>query len=90
MVAKRFVVTGTVQGVFFRTYTKAKANELGITGWVRNCDDGTVEVHAEGEEAALEQLEEWLQRGPTVARVVAVETQDAMPQGMDSFNIKYE
>ncbi|MDP9141997.1 MAG: acylphosphatase [Pseudomonadota bacterium] len=65
----RFTVHGRVQGVFFRQSTAKTARELELNGWVRNCDDGSVEGCASGEAAALERLREWLQRGPPAARV---------------------
>ncbi len=65
----RFTVHGRVQGVFFRQSTASTARELGLNGWVRNCDDGSVEGCASGDAAALERLREWLQHGPPAARV---------------------
>lgn len=67
------VVHGRVQGVGFRDFTERRAVELGLSGWVRNKPDNTVEVTAEGERTALERLLEFLQRGPTSARVSNVE-----------------
>lgn len=63
------VVEGDVQGVCFRMYTRDKAVHLGLTGWVRNRNDGTVEIVAEGEEVSLNQLEEWCHSGPSYATV---------------------
>jgi acylphosphatase len=68
------IVHGRVQGVSFRYYATAHANELGLTGWVRNLPDGTVEVMAEGSRERLDQLLQFLQTGPTGARVSTVET----------------
>ena len=62
-------VTGRVQGVFFRASTQREAERLGIVGSARNCDDGSVQVLATGEEAAIEQLLAWLAHGPILARV---------------------
>jgi len=67
--ARHVSVTGRVQGVFFRAWTKEQADQLGVTGWVRNCPDGRVDLHIEGEEAAVERLIERLRRGPPAARV---------------------
>jgi acylphosphatase len=67
-------VTGIVQGVGFRYYTRDEALRLGLRGWVRNLDDGRVEVVAEGPEEALQQLVAWLGRGPRSARVDRVDT----------------
>ncbi len=63
------LVAGRVQGVNFRFYTQRQAEQLGLTGYALNCDDGSVEVVAEGERAALEQLLAWLHQGPPSARV---------------------
>lgn len=65
----RFVVTGRVQGVFFRQSTCQQAQQLGLSGWVRNLEDGRVEGLAQGDPAALAQLREWLAQGPPAARV---------------------
>lgn len=66
-------VYGLVQGVFFRDTTRQKAGALGLTGWVRNVADGSVEVTAEGPRAALESLLEFLHAGPSQARVERVD-----------------
>ena len=64
-----FIVSGIVQGVFFRGTTQREAVILGLTGWVRNLDDGEVECVAEGERASLEKLLAWAKRGPPGAVV---------------------
>jgi len=69
-----FVVTGRVQGVGFRWSTRAKARQLGITGWVRNCVDGRVEGEASGTRSAVAALLEWLRAGPPGARVDSVDS----------------
>ena len=69
------VVRGDVQGVGFRYFVQRKAQQLGLAGWVRNNDDGTVELVAEGERDALEQLKRTLQEGPRLGRVDRVDTQ---------------
>lgn len=69
------VVRGRVQGVGFRDATERRAIELGLSGWVRNQPDGTVEVTAEGDRATLEHLLEFLHRGPSAARVSKVESE---------------
>lgn len=63
------IVTGVVQGVNFRAYTRREAARLGLNGYALNRSDGAVEVVAEGERAALEKLLLWLQHGPPSARV---------------------
>lgn len=65
-------VEGLVQGVCFRYYTQAEAEALGLSGWVRNRPDGSVEIIAEGETQALKQLREWCSHGPPHARVKTV------------------
>jgi acylphosphatase len=72
-----FRVTGRVQGVGFRWWTRAQAIRLGLDGTVRNADDGSVEVAARGPEPALAELERLLNEGPPHARVRAVERFDA-------------
>lgn len=67
------IISGRVQGVFFRAETKRKADELGLTGWVRNNPDGTVEAVAEGELDMLERFIEWCHEGPSRASVSGVE-----------------
>jgi acylphosphatase len=69
------IIRGRVQGVAFRAYTVREARALGLTGWVRNRPDGSVELVAEGEQQGLERLEAWCHRGPSAASVRDVETQ---------------
>jgi len=66
-------VSGRVQGVFFRSQTKEKARELGLTGWVRNSEDGRVEAVFEGEEEKVKEIVEWAKKGPALARVNGIE-----------------
>ncbi len=66
-------VTGRVQGVGFRYSTEAKARDLGVAGWVRNCGDGSVEIVAEGDRESIRLLLEWCRRGPRSACVENVE-----------------
>ena len=68
-------VAGRVQGVWFRQSTKNTALALGLTGWVRNLEDGRVEVMAQGDLNALRQLETWLNQGPELANVAEVISQ---------------
>lgn len=74
---RRFMVTGRVQGVGFRAFVARRAAELGVTGWVRNRDDGAVEAEAQGSAAQLEAFEQAVRRGPSRSRVDQVETADA-------------
>ena len=81
VVARRFVVTGHVQGVGFRWFTLEAASREGITGWVRNRPDGAVELVAEGDAEALERFERAVRNGPPHARVDEVETELLAPTG---------
>lgn len=73
MNAARFLVSGRVQGVFFRASTREQAMALGLRGHARNLDDGRVEVLAVGDDAAIDSLADWLRHGPPSARVERVE-----------------
>ncbi|HEX4300376.1 MAG TPA: acylphosphatase [Gammaproteobacteria bacterium] len=81
MVCKRCLVSGKVQGVFYRASTAERARALGVTGYARNLPDGRVEVLACGEEAKLRDLIDWLWKGPPAAKVddVAVEEIEVDP-----------
>jgi acylphosphatase len=86
-IAKHALVRGVVQGVGFRWYTKSRARELGVAGWVRNLPDGSVEVWAEGAATAVADLLRWLERGPPAARVETVEVSDETPSGAERFEV---
>lgn len=77
--AARFRVTGHVQGVFFRASTRTEAVRLGLRGHARNLDDGSVDVLAVGEGAAIDELAAWLRMGPPHARVDELERLPAQP-----------
>jgi acylphosphatase len=84
------VVHGRVQGVSFRHYTVLRARELGITGWVRNRPDGTVEVTAEGEKSQLNPFLDFLRSGPPAAHVTRVDLHWYDATGsFDSFDVRY-
>jgi acylphosphatase len=76
-------ITGVVQGVFYRETARREASRLGLSGWVRNCSDGSVEAVAEGAPEALEAFVAWCHRGPAQARVERVHVQDEPPRGED-------
>jgi DNA ligase D-like protein (predicted 3'-phosphoesterase) len=86
--AIRALVSGRVQGVGFREATRRRALELGLLGWVRNDDDGTVAVHAEGPVAAVAALEELLHEGPRGAVVTCVAVEDARVEGHEQFAVR--
>jgi acylphosphatase len=85
---RHFRVRGRVQGVFYRAATQERAMQLGLTGWVRNADNGDVELVACGDPTSLEQLEQWLRQGPPAARVSAVQGQVVPVQNYADFEIR--
>jgi len=85
--ARRFRVTGRVQGVGFRWFVARRAEELGLAGWVRNDPDGAVSVLAAGPEPALDALAAALAVGPRAARVAAVESAAAEAAAVAGFRI---
>jgi len=86
---RRFLVSGVVQGVGFRYYTKKQALSLTLVGWVRNRPDGTVEIEARGRRDQLDQMYSWLQHGPAAARVTGVEVMDIeMDKVPEEFSIR--
>jgi DNA ligase D-like protein (predicted 3'-phosphoesterase) len=87
-VALRAVVHGDVQGVGFRDATRRRAAELGVIGWVRNGEEGQVLVHAEGPEAAVEELVAFLEEGPPAAKVAGVATETVKVEGHEQFAIR--
>lgn len=81
------IVTGKVQGVFYRDSARQKAEALGVTGWVKNNDDGAVELHACGDEENVRALLDWLWEGPSAAQVNDVIFQVIDEEKHDKFNI---
>jgi acylphosphatase len=88
-IARHVTVTGRVQGVFFRAWTREQADALGVAGWVRNTPDGHVEAHVEGDDAAVEQMIERLRGGPPSARVEDVRTWDVEPCDFEGFEVRH-
>lgn len=86
----RVVITGRVQGVFFRMATRNEANSNGIFGWVKNRLDGAVEAIFEGDKNAVDAMLEWCKSGPPHARVERVDIQWEDPvNGFEQFDIRY-
>ena len=81
----KITVTGRVQGVWYRASTERKAQELGLTGFVRNQPDGSVYIEAEGDEPALDALVAWCRQGPPLARVDTLHTEAGEPQHYQGF-----
>lgn len=82
------MVSGGVQGVGFRDAAQRRARALGVLGWVRNADDGTVSVHAEGDGGAVEALLDFLRAGPRGAAVAEVAVEPARVEGHEQFAIR--
>ena len=80
-------IHGLVQGVFFRKSTREKAMELGITGFVRNCSDGTVEIFAEGEKEIIDRFIVWCRTGPENARVDKIDIHERPLKNSQGFII---
>jgi len=90
-IARRCLVAGRVQGVFYRASTRGRARELGVTGYARNLVDGRVEVLACGEASAVQALCDWLWQGPPASHVTSVQVEvlrsgpaDARPEGFQT------
>ena len=89
MVARHVTVTGRVQGVFFRAWLREQAAEIEVAGWVRNCPDGRVDAHVEGDAAAVEQIIERMRQGPPAAAVEDVRMWDVEPCDFDGFEVRH-
>ena len=85
MATARFLVSGRVQGVFFRASTRSEAQRLGLAGSAKNLADGRVEVVASGSDDALKALERWLWQGPPSARVEEVQRESVPDREFDGF-----
>ena len=84
------LVSGLVQGVFYRSEALQEAKRLNLTGWVRNESDGRVKIVAEGEEEQLEKLIEWIKQGPRLAKVDKIEVKwDKEQREFEDFEIIY-
>ena len=87
-IARNVVVSGDVQGVFFRDSARREARRLGVSGWIRNRADGCVEAHLEGAPDAVAELVRWCGDGPRHATVEDVQVSDAEPAGCDGFAVR--
>ena len=87
-IARRAVVHGRVQGVFFRDTVRRAAQQRGVAGWASNRHDGTVEVWLEGEQDAVDSMLRVLHDGPPRAEVERVEVSEAEPEGLDGFETR--
>ena len=90
LTAKHILVKGKVQGVFFRKNTRQIAEALDIMGWVKNTDDGDVEIFAQGDESKIEQLLSWCKQGPPRDDVKDVEIIDERPDiSIKKFSVQH-
>jgi acylphosphatase len=80
-VRKHLIISGRVQGVFFRSSTQDKAASLGLSGWVRNTSDGKVEAVFEGDREAVDEMISWCHKGPSPASVDKVRISEEAPSG---------
>lgn len=83
------LISGRVQGVFFRVWTKKAAKEFGISGWVRNLPDGRVEIMAEGSKPKLEKFLELVKSGPRLSRVENIDAEWGDAEGLPEFEINH-
>ena len=88
-IARHVRLTGRVQGVFFRAWAQEQARALGVTGWVRNCPDGSVEAHVEGDEQAVEQIIEKMRSGPPSAQVEDLRVWEIEAFDYDDFEVRH-
>ena len=82
------IVSGRVQGVWFRDACRSEARRLRVNGWVRNLEDGRVEAAFEGEPDAVNEMANWCQHGPPHATVTGIEVMDEEPEGDAMFRIR--
>jgi acylphosphatase len=87
-VARHVRVIGRVQGVFYRAWAQGHARELGVSGWIRNCPDGSVEAHLGGEETAVDRMVERMRQGPSNAQVEEVVVEEAPIENLGRFELR--
>ena len=81
------IVSGRVQGVFFRANVRNKANEMGLKGYAKNLENGDVEVVVQGDEGKINELIEFIKKGPGVAEVKGIEIKHKEPENFKNFDI---
>ena len=87
-IRRRIRAEGQVQGVFFRDSTRREARAHGVTGWARNCSDGSVEAVFEGSPQAVEHLVDYTRSGPGHASVAHLQVTEETPEGLSGFEIR--
>jgi acylphosphatase len=88
-VGRHLRITGQVQGVFFRAWAQGEARELNVSGWIRNCPDGSVEAHLAGDEDRVERMVERMRRGPSNARIAEVTVEEVPPEALGRFQVRH-
>jgi acylphosphatase len=88
-VGRHLLLTGHVQGVFFRAWAQGEARELGVSGWIRNCPDGSVEAHLSGDENAVERMVARMRRGPSNARIENFTIEEVPPESPGRFEVRH-
>jgi acylphosphatase len=88
-VGRHVRLSGLVQGVFFRAWAQGNARELGVSGWIRNCSDGSVEAHLAGDKQAVDRMIERMRTGPSNARVDDLTVEDAVPESAGRFEVRH-
>ena len=89
LIGRHVIVTGHVQGVFYRAWAQGHARELGVSGWIRNCADGSVEAHLAGEEDCVTRMIDRMRNGPSNARVEDVIVEEAEPEPTGRFEVRH-
>ena len=87
MKCMHLIISGRVQGVFFRANVRNKANELGLKGYAKNIPDGNVEVVAEGNEEKIKELVDFIKKGPGVANVTGIQVKHKEPENFKNFEV---
>jgi acylphosphatase len=87
-IARHVRVTGRVQGVFYRAWAQGQARELGVSGWIRNCPDGSVEAHLGGEENSVERMIARMRQGPSNAQVDELAVEEAAAENPGRFELR--
>jgi acylphosphatase len=88
-IARKLRLSGLVQGVFFRAWTRDEARRCGVNGWVRNCDDGSVEAHVESDESAVQRLIERMRSGSPGARVDELQVKETGVGNFERFEVRH-
>ena len=88
MVSRRLLISGTVQGVFYRRWTETTARSLGLTGWVRNLRSGDVEIHVSGPQDKVDEMIRRCWEGPPAAQVTAVRVEDIEAEAVPGFSAR--